>query len=310
MAKARVLLVEDNAMQGQMATTVLEKNDYDVVWVREGGEAIKAARTKAVDIILLDVILPDMSGIEVCRWLRIHQETRGLPIIAVTVRDSTTDRVASLEAGADDHMPKPYDEVELNARIYACLRTKGLLDELRQRNRELEAMLERVELLAITDHLTELFNRRRFELIAEKEFNRTLRYRSPLACLMVDIDFFKRVNDEFGHKTGDLVLREIAQIIKSQTREVDTPARWGGEEFVVLLPETEKEPAVRPAQRILHATAQHQFPGMSGRQVTVSIGVAAAPADSIDTVQKLINASDIAMYEAKKKGRNCIELAP
>lgn len=122
----------------------------------------------------------------------------------------------------------------------------------------MEGVLLKVETLAITDPLTELFNRRHFGNTIEKEFNRTIRYLSPTSCLMIDIDYFKKINDEYGHHTGDVVLKEIAKVIKSCIREIDTVARWGGEEFIVLLPETKKENALQAAKRILEAVSGHR----------------------------------------------------
>jgi diguanylate cyclase (GGDEF)-like protein len=159
------------------------------------------------------------------------------------------------------------------------------------------------------DSLTGLYNRRRFEVILESEFKRAARYQNPLSCLMIDIDHFKNVNDSFGHQGGDTVLREIAQLIQTTIREVDTPARWGGEEFVVLSPNTPKENAVLAAARILNAVTHHAFSGVKGGKITISIGVAGVPDPSIDSKEKLVHAADLAMYEAKKKGRNRVETA-
>jgi diguanylate cyclase (GGDEF)-like protein len=309
MAKAKILLVEDSKSQAKVTKEFLEKNGYDVDWVENGKSAIMKANTQAVDIVLLDYVLPDINGHEVCRWLKLNQSTRGIPIIMITTRSSTRDKVSSLEAGADDSLPKPYNEIELNARIYACLRTKALQDELRQKNRQLEDMLERLEILAITDPLTGLFNRRRFENVLEKEFGRSVRYGTALTCLMIDIDHFKKVNDIYGHRTGDEVLREVAQFIKSSARQIDTVSRWGGEEFVILLPQTTKENGLHFASRVLEATAHHSFSNTVGEQLTMSIGIASVPDPSIDSGEKLINACDLALYEAKRKGRNRVESA-
>jgi two-component system cell cycle response regulator len=306
-AKARILLVEDDPVQANVAKDYLESSGYDIKWADNGKAAIKIAKTHPPDLILLDMVLPDLSGNEVCRWLKLNEDTKGIPIIILSVKSSTEEKVIGLEAGAEDYLPKPYSEVELNARIYACLRTKALQDELREKNRQLEEVLLRVEQLAITDPLTELFNRRRFESALENEFKRTMRYGSPNSCLMIDIDFFKKVNDEYGHHTGDVVLKETAQVIKSCIREIDVIARWGGEEFIVLLPETKKDEALGVATRIRETIAGHSFSQIE-RQITVSIGLAGVPDPSIDTAEKLIHASDFAMYEAKSKGRNRIEI--
>ncbi len=307
MAKAKILFVEDSRTQGEIIKGLLEKEGYEVIWVEDGKSAIKIAKSQPLDIMLLDLILPDMNGNEVCRWLKLDQSTKGIPIIMLSVKGSISDKVIGLEAGADDYITKPFDEIELNARIYACLRTKALQDELREKNRQLEKLLEKVETLAVTDPLTELFNRRRFETVLEKEFKRTVRYRSPLTCLMIDIDYFKKINDKYGHQVGDSVLHEIAQIINKTFREVDIAARWGGEEFIVLLPQTNRKAALQSASRILEAISTHKFPRIPDKKITVSIGIASVPDPSIDTGEKLINASDFAMYEAKKKGRNRVE---
>ncbi len=306
---AKILFVEDSKTQGKGIKTFLEKEGYDVTWVEDGRSAIRVAKTEPLDIILLDLILPDLNGHEVCRWLRMNESTRGIPIIMLTSKDAVSDKVNGLQAGADDYIPKPFDEVELNARIYACLRTKSLQDELKQKNRQLEGLLEKVEVLAITDPLTKLFNRRRFESVLEKEMKRTKRYGTPLTCMMIDIDHFKKINDKYGHHVGDIVLHDIAELISSTFRETDITARWGGEEFVVLLPQTDMENALKSATRMLETISSYQFNSMPDKNVTVSIGIASAPSPSIDTGETLVNTSDLAMYEAKKKGRNRIETA-
>ena len=141
MAKATILLVEDDKVQAKVTKDSLESFGYDVITATDGKSAIKSAKTQKVDIIVLDLILPDINGNEVSRWLKVNPDTKGIPIIMLTVRNSMTEKVAGLEAGADDYLPKPYDEIELNARIYACLRTKALQDELREKNRQLEDAL-------------------------------------------------------------------------------------------------------------------------------------------------------------------------
>jgi diguanylate cyclase (GGDEF)-like protein len=308
MPNTKILLVEDDKIQAEVTTEFLKSMGHEVVLAENGKSAIKIAKADHVDLILLDRVLPDITGGEVCRWLKLNQDTKSIPIIMLTVKSSTMEKVEGLKAGADDYLPKPYNEVELNARIYACLRTKALQDELKDKNRELEEVLSRVEVLAVTDPLTELFNRRHFEVVMEKEFNRTKRYKSPSSCLMIDVDNFKSVNDEYGHRTGDAVLKELAVIIKNCLRKVDTVARWGGEEFVVLLPGTGKMSALQAGSRILKAISDCGFSGIS-RQITVSIGISSVPDPSVDSAEKFIDVADMALYKAKSAGRNRIELA-
>jgi two-component system cell cycle response regulator len=309
MAKAHILLVEDNKAQAAIIKDYLEKNGYRVSTVEDGMSAFKAAKTSNVDIILLDRILPDIDGSDVCRWLKLDQSTRDIPVIMLTEKGAMTDKVSGLEAGADDYLPKPFDEAELNARIYVRLRNKTHQDELKQKNRQLEDMLTRVESLAIMDPLTGIYNRRRFETIFTSEFKRATRYQLPLSCMMIDIDHFKKINDTCGHQEGDTALKEVAQVLQATIREVDTPARWGGEEFVVLSPNTALENGMRAAERVRKAVANHTFTGLSGNKITVSIGVAAIPATDLNSQDKLIHAADLAMYTAKKNGRNRVESA-
>jgi diguanylate cyclase (GGDEF)-like protein len=308
MALTRILFVEDDKLQAKLTKDYLEKNGYEIIHVENGTSAIKVAKTQHVDLIILDLVLPDMDGNEVSRWLKIDEDTKAIPIIMLTAKGSTTDKVTGLKAGADDYLAKPYNEIELNARIYASLRTKALQDELKKKNRELEEVLTQLKTLSITDPLTEIFNRRHFWGILEIEFARYVRFKTPIACLMIDADHFKNINDEYGHHAGDIVLKEIAKIIKNCLRKLDTAARWGGEEFIALLPETDKENALNAASRILSEISGHTFTGIQ-RKITVSIGIASLPGPDIDTPEKLIEVSDAALYTAKANGRNRVEIA-
>jgi len=300
-----ILLVEDDKVQANVTTDFLESHGFEVIWADNGKSAIEIAKTQPIDLIMLDFILPDISGDEVCRFLKQTADTKAIPIIALTIKSSTEEKVAGLLAGADDYLPKPYSEEELLARIYAMLRTKELQDELRRKNRQLAEVLSKVEVLAVTDSMTGLFNRRHFDTILEKEFNRTVRYQYPTSCLVADVDDFKSINDGHGHHVGDICLKEIADIIKNCVRKIDTVARWGGEEFIILLPETKKESAVTVASRVLTDISNNKFSSIS-KQITVSIGIAGVPDSSIDNAEKLVNAADKAMYEAKAKGGNRI----
>jgi len=306
MAKANVLVVEDSEAQGKITKEFLEKSGYKVTWVLEGMSAFRVAKTESIDVILLDRVLPDMDGSRVCGWLKQDEATRGIPIIMLTSLNTVAQKVQGLEAGADDYLAKPYDEIELNARVYAALRTKHLRDELSQKNEELHEMLKKVEVLSITDPLTGLFNRRHFEEILKSEFSKSRRYNAPLSCMMIDIDHFKAVNDTYGHAVGDIVIKDVVKAIQRSVRDVDTAARWGGEEFIVLAPMTAKAEAMLPAQRILAAVSDHVFAGIGDKKITVSIGISDISRPGIDMPDNLIQAADVAMYEAKETGRNRI----
>jgi diguanylate cyclase (GGDEF)-like protein len=303
MAKARVLLVEDDPAQAAATREILSKGDYEVLWAADGINAIKLVTRDKPDIILLDVVLPGMTGHEVCRWLKREESTKAIPIIMLTVKKELSDKISGLHIGADDYLPKPYNELELNARIYASLRTKALQDELRQKNSQLEELLEKVNNMAITDPLTGLFNRRRFSEVLSSEFERAKRYDTPFSLAMLDIDFFKKVNDTYGHDVGDTVLKGVAGVLLNSLRKIDTAARFGGEEFMVILPNTEKANAVIVAERIRQSIEQATFSGVD-RPVTASIGIASMPDSGIDQEDKVIRCADIALYQAKQTGRN------
>lgn len=298
MAKARILVVEDSKAQADVTKEFLANHGYEVTWAGNGASAMKEAKAGPFDVILLDLVLPDINGKEVCRWLKQQEETKGVPVIMLTIKSSIEDKVSGIEAGADDYLPKPYNEIELNARIYAALRTKALQDELREKNRQ-------VELLAITDPLTGLFNRRRVETVLEEEWKSVKRYQHPLSCLIIDIDHFKSINDTFGHKVGDTVLKEIADLIKGCLREVDTVARWGGEEFIVILPQTDPANAREASERIMEKILHHRFSHTAGKRITVSIGISYYR-PSLNAPEKLVDAADMALYQAKSEGRNRI----
>ena len=303
MAKAKVLLVEDDPVQASATREILQKVGYDVILAEDGITAIKAVKTEKPDIILLDVILPGMDGYEICRWLKIEETTKGIPVIMLTVKKELSDKISGLHIGADDYLPKPYNELELNARIYALLRTKALQDELRMKNRQLEELLHKVNYMAITDALTGLYNRRRFHDVLTSEFERARRYTTSFSLVMLDIDHFKRVNDVFGHSAGDNVLQEVASILKNSIREIDTASRYGGEEFMVILPNTARENALVVAERIRLMIGQHAFGGID-RNITVSIGISGMPDAKVESEEKLIRCADFALYRAKQLGRN------
>ncbi len=302
--RAKVLLVEDDPVQASATKEVLTKVGYDVLWAEDGIHAIKAVKTERPDIILLDVILPGMDGYEICRWLKLEETTKGIPVVMLTVKKELSDKISGLHIGADDYLPKPYNELELNARIYALLRTKALQDELRQKNRQLEELLHKVNYMAITDALTGLYNRRHFHDVLMSEYERARRYNTPFSLVMLDIDHFKRINDTFGHSVGDGVLREVAEILRRSIREIDTASRYGGEEFMIILPSTRKDHAQIVAERMRLMIAQNAFSRLD-RNITVSIGISGMPDEKAENDEKLIRCADFALYRAKDLGRNC-----
>lgn len=308
--KGKILIVEDSRTQREHLCGLLERQGYHVLSAASGIEGLKLARTANPDLVVLDVVMQDMDGLSVCRWLKMSPETKDTPVIMLTVRGEVQARVEGLHVGADDYLAKPFADEELEARIFAALRVKASEVELRQRNTELQSMLHHVEALAITDPLTGLFNRRRFEDVLRREFAVTRRYGTPLCCLMLDIDHFKRINDLYGHDAGDKVLCGVANRFTRRLREVDLAARYGGEEFVILLPQTPKEGARIVAERMSEFIRRQDFEFEDGStSVTASIGIADSR-DIIDEDTKdnagaqLVKAADTALYLAKSRGRD------
>jgi diguanylate cyclase (GGDEF)-like protein len=238
-----------------------------------------------------------------------HAETREIPVIMLTVKGEVAYRVEGLNVGANDYLPKPFADEELEARIYAALRVRTAQEELKERNLQLEAMLHRVEALAITDPLTGLFNRRRFSDVLNREFSLSQRYKNPLSCMMIDLDHFKAVNDQYGHDAGDQVLKEVAQVLAGNLREVDVPARHGGEEFAIILPHTDKLCALVVANRLAQIIKGLKF-HFGKRTVRLSASFGLADTNDVPPGQAddLLRAADRALLRAKREGRDRVVL--
>lgn len=308
--KAKVLIVEDSEPQRQALAKALQVRGYEVREAAGGLEALAAIRTEPPDVVILDVVLDGMDGYSVCRWLRLGERTREIVVIMLTVKGEVKERVEGLHVGADDYIPKPFDVDELEARMFAALRGRNARVELRARNTELEGMLTRTEHLAMTDALTGVFNRRRFTDVLGREWATARRYEHPLSLLLIDLDRFKALNDGHGHAAGDETLKQIAVLIAGCIREVDVCARYGGDEFVVLLPHTPSERATVVAERMRDQLARTAT-GWTGeaRNITLSIGIASSADLSLGSPDDLIEASDRALYEAKRLGRDRVVLA-
>ncbi len=305
---SNILIIEDNKPQADAAMLYLEQLGYTVHCAPDGKSAIKMLLTEAVDVAILDLELPDMHGTKILQWIKSNDSTRRVCVIIVTAKDSLGDKVIGLEAGAVDYLTKPYNEMELQARIRSCLKTQSLQDQLEQKNFQLNEMVDEVKKMAITDPLTGLYNRRYMNDMLSKEFQKAKRYGGNLSCLMVDIDHFKQVNDTYGHAVGDMVLKEVAATLKNCLRTVDIVARWGGEEFVILLPATKLKQAEEAAQKVLRAVSKTKFDHIEGEPLTVSIGISSSSSKKLTTEDMIVNTADEALLEAKRNGRNRTEV--
>ena len=294
---ANILIVDDSKLIAHVAKTMLTKQGHEVILAQDGKAGIEAAKSARPDIILLDLIMPVMDGYEVCEHLKADEMTREIPIIMA----ETADKVKGLRMGALDYVTKPFDEAELVARVNIHLRLRELYREVRQQNRLLQEMANR-------DGLTGLYNHRYFHEQLSQDFLRAKRYHEHLTCVLLDIDFFKKFNDTYGHQTGDVVLKNLAQVIEASTRESDLAARYGGEEFALVMYHTDQKAALEAAERLRLKVESQEVNGNGNvLHVTISVGVATFPHENIHDAKELIEFADQALYKAKENGRNRVE---
>ncbi len=302
----RVLIAEDDSISCRILRATLTKWGYEVVVASDGNEAWGILeRQDAPDLAIIDWIMPGMDGVELCQRVRARSDRDHsyTYIILLTARDRKEDIVEGMNAGADDYVTKPFDPGELKVRLIAARRILDL-------EARLLAAQQAVRQEAMHDYLTKLWNRPAIEEILTKELARARREDGCVALILIDIDHFKRVNDTWGHKEGDRVLRRTAEIMRSNLRAYDAIGRYGGEEFLIIMPGCEAKTAATRADSLREELAKTEIP-VSGRTVslTVSIGVTASCDHDTDDVDLLIHAADEAMYRAKHAGRNRVEIA-
>lgn len=268
----------------------------------DGLEGFKVLLNNRVDLVLCDLEMPRMDGFRFLAMMRAREEFQDVPVIILTGREDRDTKIRGLEQGASDYLTKPFDAGELVARVRVQLKVKSLQDELKRSN-------DMLRTLSITDPLTHLHNRRHLMEMVEKEFQRASRKGAHLSLIILDIDYFKKVNDTYGHQEGDRVLTILADIVRRRLRSYDLAARYGGEEFVLLLPETPVHEAMAIAERLRLEVQEHIFDGsLQGQVLTISLGVATYPSSRIESIDSLFRQADEALYRAKQSGRNRVEL--
>ncbi len=295
------LLVEDNEGDARLVRHILEDFPLRLERVSRGKDAVRIAQSGQADLILLDILLPDMSGFEVCQQVKNSNKGRDIPIVVITCLDDLDSKLKCIELRTDDFLVKPIVARELQARVRILLEKKRQLDKLRSHYR---AALDS----AVIDWLTGLYNHGYFKKFLDLEIKKSLRHKYPISLIMVDIDNFKTYNDSYGHSVGNILLQELAQVIKKSVREIDLVARYGGDEFAVVLPYSDIQGALRNAQRIDQAIRAHRFSNITTDrepQMTASMGVAWYPQDALH-VDELIHCADLRLYGAKQKGKNQI----
>jgi len=309
-ARFKVLVVDDIPLNRKLQKTYLEAEGYKVLVAEDGVQALRRIEEESPDLILLDIMMPKMNGFQVCQQIKNNENNRFIPIIMVTALNELEDKVKGIEAGADDFICKPFNKLELLARVKSLLRIKHLHDELELKIKELKIAQSKLLQLAITDGLTGLHNYRYFKQQLVQEITRAKRHNINVSIAMIDIDFFKNYNDTHGHPAGDIVLKKIADLLRNNIRKIDIAARYGGEEFSLILVETNRQAAGIVANKIKNLIEQHKFDyeeTQPNGKLTISMGLATFPHDAT-TPDELVTIADKRLYLAKKAGRNRVVL--
>jgi diguanylate cyclase (GGDEF)-like protein len=301
--QTRVLVAEDDPVSRRMATALLGKWGYEVLAVADGTEAWNVLESRdAPRLAVLDWMLPGAEGIEVCRRVRRQMSRPYVYILLLTAVSQKQHLVTALDAGADDYLVKPFDAAELRARLHAGRRILAAQDEL-------IAARETLHFQATHDPLTGLWNHREVLAILDREHDRSARDNQRLAVFLVDLDHFKSVNDAQGHLAGDAVLCQLAERLTGCVRSYDAVGRYGGEEFLVVVPGIDDDTAGALAWRITARVSERPFPTPEGEVgVTASVGVAVSGPGARLSATALVRAADLALYRAKQGGRNRVEL--
>ena len=296
-----VAIIDDDSSIRRLVKHMMRRSGYQVLEATTAQEALTRLKESPWDLAILDRRLPDEDGVSVCAKLKSDPDFRARYVIILTAETQQQDKIEGLELGADDYVTKPFQPAELMARIRAGKRIIDL-------QKELIASNKRLELLAITDGLTQLYNHRYFQDEFGRKFEEATRYERPLSLALLDIDFFKKINDTYGHAAGDQVLRTVAKIFSTSIRAADFAARYGGEEFAIMMPETSLEDAIQFAEKIRTAVESQTTQTDAGEvPTTLSIGVSSMPHTRIRSPREMIELADRALYRAKRSGRNQVQ---
>ena len=290
-SKSKILVVENSPQTLHIIRNIFKDAGYDVITAPDGREGLKILHDSPVDLIISAVLLPEMDGLEFCKKVRESSTTDTIPFIFLSAQGSLEDKQSAFREGADDYITKPFEPNDLLLRAEAGLKRA-----------------ERYLAEAYTDALTGLNNRRYFDKKLAEMMAHSTRYGETFCLAMLDVDLFKDFNDSFGHVAGDRALKHIATIIIENIRESDTHARFGGEEFTVLLPSTDKKSAINFMDRLRQRISETEMVDEGKKHLfTISIGIAQFPDDS-EIQDELIKCADEALYESKSKGRNLTTL--
>ncbi len=317
----RIMLVDDQPIIAEGIRRMLaSESDMVLTYVEDPSLAIEQAVSIEATIILQDLVMPDADGMTLLRFYKANNETRDIPVIVLSSKEEASTKSEAFSYGASDYLVKLPDEIELIARIRAHAKNYILQKErdaafyaLSQLKKQLEASNKQLHQLSMLDGLTGISNRRHFDEQLEASIENAKRNNTPITLILLDIDYFKYFNDNYGHQLGDECLKQVASLLaKACFNPLDMAARYGGEEFVVLLPGTTENNALKVASRfaeLLNETDIEHLHSKVSDKVTVSMGIATCDKGSHYDAKNLIEESDKALYKAKENGRNRIELA-
>ncbi|MDD5214024.1 MAG: diguanylate cyclase [Methylococcales bacterium] len=290
--RQRILIVDDDPNNIRALAAIFD-NEYHILFATDGKQALRVAMQEKPDVMLLDVMMPEMDGYQVCRLMKSDHLTRDIPIIFITIKSHTDHEILGLEMGAADYICKPFCAAIVKLRVSYQIELKCAREKLLQ--------------LAMTDGLTGVANRRKFDEQLTQEWQRATRMRQYLSVVMIDVDWFKNYNDYYGHQAGDDCLREVANLlIRSVKRSSDLVARYGGEEFGLILPMTDGKVALKIANALCRSLRELNLLHAESNigRLTLSAGVAVEIPSKNKTAEKLVQHADLALYTAKNQGRN------
>jgi len=291
----KVLLIDDSQFVHRLLDARLRSESICLVGAEDGESGVEKAMTEKPSLILLDLDMPVMDGFETLRTLKEDPRTREVPVIVLSSMNSSQDKVAAFDLGAVDFVTKPFELTELRARVRSSLKMFALMQMLAQK--------------AKIDGLSELYNRAYFDERLQEEYDRALRHEHPISIAMIDLDHFKHINDTYGHPAGDAVIAGVARLIMRETRSVDVACRYGGEEFALIMPETDPHQALALCERIRTACETMTWSRHPSRGITLSAGIVGAQSGAMlaRTPRALIELADQNLYDAKQSGRNRIK---
>ncbi|HEU4403263.1 MAG TPA: diguanylate cyclase [Candidatus Polarisedimenticolia bacterium] len=302
----RILIVDDDRDSVDLLRKWLAMEGYEVLGASSGKEALERMGNDRPDLVLLDLMIPPPDGLEVLRTAKKDRALSTIPLVIMTVKRDVKSKVECLRGGADDFIVKPFHFDELDAILRASLKKRYLYASLERTNRQLKEANEKLTRLSVTDDRTNLLNDRYLRRRLAEEFKRAQRYGNPLSVMMLDLDHFKQINDKYGHDCGDQVLREFGRLVTENAREIDIVGRFGGEEFLIILPSTDGIRAAIVAERVRKAAEERIYKYKEFLvRITVSAGISSIPANrELRSDADLLKAADNALYRAKQVSRN------